>query len=238
MLRLFRLAGFGLVAGCSIFTAFDGVSGGADDGGTSVGADGASTEDGGGAAADTGASATDSGGATDSNVGIDADADAALPNLQPNGGFEIVNAAGCGSEWGVFQGTATRVSTPRSDTYSCKACGNHPTDKTYSLNDGDSTNITVAPGQRYFVEAWVRAIDAAGEGQTVRGIIRIYAPGSSTDVVQRIDPPTIALTTTWARLETLLDITQAGDFNYYISFNNGALGSCALVDDVVIHRMW
>jgi hypothetical protein len=230
MLRFFRGLGLALLGGCSLFTSIDGVSGGAADGPSDAGD--ASTNGSG----DGGGGTPDANGAPDADAATAADADAALPNLQPNGDFELVNGGGCGSEWGVFQGTPTRVGTPRSGTYACKACGDDSSDPNYSLNSSDSANIDVHPGERYSVEAWVRAVDDAGAGQTVRGVIRIYATGTTT-VVQRIDPPVVALTTTWTRIDTLLDITAAGDFNYYVSFNGGAVGSCALVDDVVIHRL-
>jgi hypothetical protein len=232
MLRASRLVTVGVLAvtGCSLFTSIDGVSGGDE---PSAGLPDATPGE------DSGNVVTDANGTNDATSAPDVDADAApLPNLQPNGGFETINAGACGSEWGVFQGEGTRVSMPRNGTYACRACGNHVSDQNYSLNDGRSTNIAVLPGQRYRVEAWVRAIDAAGEGQAVRGTIRIYETASAVTVVQRIDPPTIALTQTWTRLETVLDISKAGDFNYYVSFDNGPLGSCALIDDVVVQRLF
>lgn len=228
MLRAFCLAGLALVASCSIFTSIDGVSGGAGDG--PDGGPEAAVQDGGGGATDAG------GGDDGSTVTGDADADASLPNLQPNGGFELVTGGGCGTEWGVFQGNATRVTDAHAGTYACKACGTSTTDKNYSLNAADKTNITVQPGQRYVVEAWVRALDGATGMQTVRGTIRIYATGT-TNVVQRIDPPVVPLTTAWMKLETTLDITVDGELDYYISFYDGPLGSCALIDDVVLNRV-
>lgn len=233
MLRPFGLASVVVIGGCSLFTSFDGVSGGDDP--PAGGADASTADTGGGSADDGGGGATDAGGSAD----VSADVDASLPNLQPNGGFELVNAGGCGAEWGVFQGSGTRVTGGRTGTYACKACGTANTaDGNYSLNNGDSANIAVKPGQRYVVEAWVRALDDNGTVQTARGVIRIYASGSTTVVVQRVDPPAVALTKTWTRLETTLDINVDGRFNYYVSFNQGPAGSCALVDDVVVQRIW
>jgi hypothetical protein len=219
-------------AGCSLLTTIDGVSGGGDDGRGE--ADATATDTGGGTNADTGLDPNDTGVPADSN----ADVDAALPNLQPNGGFELVNGSGCGNEWGVFQGSGTRVGDARSGSYACKACGTSTSESEYTLANGDSAKLEVAPGQRIRVEAWVRVYDDAASQQSVRGVIRIFAPDGGTNVVQRIDPPLVPVTTTWMRLETILDVTVAGRFNYYVAFLGGALASCALVDDVVVQRMW
>jgi hypothetical protein len=233
MLRAFRFLGIGVLslAGCSLFTAIEGFSEGDDF--TPPNSDAAPEA----VAPGNDASVTDAAASSDADAATDADA-APPPNLQPNGGFEIVNGSGCGVEWGGFQATRTRVTTPRTGTYACKSCGNHPSDGSYSLSSLNSaTNIQVKPGERYRVEAWVRALDGAVGTQNVRGVIRIYAPGDSTNVVQRIDPPAVPLTTTWLRLETILAITDAGDFNYYVSSVDGPISSCSLADDIVVQRL-
>ena len=110
--------------GCSLFTSIDGVSGGQDPADAATASD-ANIPD-----------VVDEFPASDAAGGNDAvatsDADASLPNLHPNGGFELVNANGCGAEWGVFQGSGTRVSEAHTGTYACKACGTNTMDSEIS----------------------------------------------------------------------------------------------------------
>lgn len=218
--------GSALVAACS-FTSLDGVSGGGSDV-PDAQAESGSTNDATGsedvAPSDTGADTTVADSGPDGG-----------PNLQPNGDFELFTGGSeCGPQWGSFMSNATRVTDAHGGSYACQLCAT--SSNNYSLGNGDSALIDVVPGERYVVTAWVKAVGADAGGQTTRGSIRIYASASDMTIVQRADPAQIPLSTTWTQIQTILDITKAGRFNYYVQFNNGDATACGLVDDVEIHR--
>jgi hypothetical protein len=105
--------------------------------------------------------------------------------LVPNGGFE----EGDEQPWTPIGGTILADNTTaRTGQWSLQVTP-------AAQSDGAQISLPTKPGQRVFLEGWVR--DSAGSGQTIR-MEAVYLDADSVE--QSLDATTTAVTTTWQRL--------------------------------------
>lgn len=164
----------------------------------------------------------------------DAGADAAPPELHPNGTFESGLAP-----WVPYHGTVASDTTARTGTHSLRTCAQAsvPSDSVFSADDSGAVLGPVV-GATYHASAWVRtAPGATAAPRSVNLLFRTIDTSPAFAEVENSYTPSIAMSTTWTKLETDLKVTTAAQALNVAVTGHYEAGACFLIDDVSVVRL-
>ncbi len=135
--------------------------------------------------------------------------------------------------WSTFQATNGSDPSGRAGA-ACRVCMNAGVTDFFS---GGSPGLGFVPAVgTYRAEAWVRTAPDAGVTSGGRLHLRQAKRDPFTPVASAMTPPE-PFSTTWSRLEVVLDVTKAEeDLDVFVTGGAGP-NACFLVDDVKLYRV-
>jgi hypothetical protein len=145
-------------------------------------------------------------------------------NLLANGDFEL----GCGG-WLAKSASLAEDTEFHSGSRSCRVCGTASGSvfELYQL-----VTRSIAPGQRYVADAYVRAPTGdAGTSSSLTATLRIIDPSGAAAVLQKSTSNGPTPSASWQRISTLIDVNVDGGAKIELAFDTTLSEGCFLIDD-------